>query len=125
MKKGTIKALETNQTIADYIAERSDEKADKDAVLAIHGETHEVFDLSGTEDEAYTAGVEQATNGIVEEISFVGIVSDRDTLDEALEYFLEIIKSMPKEDQFPVNMALQLVLNTLSKNYLVIKKGGK
>ena len=64
-------------------------------------------------------------DGTIEEIGFMGMVSDRDTLDEALEYFLEIIKSMPKEDQFPVNMALQLILNTLSKNYIVIKKGGE
>ena len=104
MKKGNITALKTNQSIDDYIAEGLEDKQQKP--------------LS----EATRQAFESMTNGTIEDIGFVGIVSDRDTLDEALEYFLDIIKSMPKEDQFPVNMALQLLLNTLSKNYLVIKK---
>ena len=46
----------------------------------------------------------------------------RDTIEEAVEYFTDVIKAMPSEDQFPMYTALNVLCNTIAKNYTLTER---
>jgi len=54
-------------------------------------------------------------------LGYMGLVADRKTLQEAMEYASMIVKSLPnKTDQLAVNVAIQVLINTYAK---LIAKG--
>lgn len=54
-------------------------------------------------------------------LGYMGLVADRETLREAMEYASMIVKSLPnKTDQLAVNVAIQVLINTYAK---LIAKG--
>ena len=54
-----------------------------------------------------------------------GMVSDRATLDDAVEYFQLISNGLDKQDKVYVDTAFLVLWNTLANNYNVTLKEGK
>ena len=46
-----------------------------------------------------------------------GLFGERDTIDEAVEYFDKVIKAMPTEERLPMYTAFYVFWNTIAKNY--------
>ena len=57
------------------------------------------------------------------ELQTHGLFGDRDTIDEAVEYFDTVIKAMPKEEQLPMLTAFYVLWNTIANNYTLNQKG--
>ena len=54
-----------------------------------------------------------------------GLVADRDTLDDAIEYFQLISDGLDKQDKVYVDTAMLVIWNTLANHYDVTLKEGK
>ena len=46
-----------------------------------------------------------------------GLFGKRDTIDEAVEYFDDVVKAMPSDERLPMYTAFYVFWNTIAKNY--------
>ena len=51
-----------------------------------------------------------------------GLFGERDTIDEAVNYFGEVVKAMPKEERLPMYTAFYVLWNTIAKNYTLTER---
>ena len=51
-----------------------------------------------------------------------GLFGERDTIDEAVEYFETVVKAMPAEERMPMYTAFYVFWNTIARNYTLTKQ---
>ena len=59
------------------------------------------------------------------ELQMHGLFGARDTIDEATEYFEDVVRAMPAEERMPMYTAFYVFWNTIARNYTLNKKGNK
>tara|TARA_Y100001951_G_C11049185_1_gene134613 strand:- start:18 stop:221 length:204 start_codon:yes stop_codon:yes gene_type:complete len=50
------------------------------------------------------------------------LFGSRDTIDEAVEYWEDIMKAMPEQDRLPIITAFYVFWNTLANNYTLTER---
>ena len=58
-------------------------------------------------------------------VPFMGLFSERDNLQEAIDYMDMIVKAIPPEDRLPVMTGFHVFMNTLSKHYIITERKSK
>ena len=56
------------------------------------------------------------------ELKECNLFSSRDTIDDAVEYFEDVVRAMPVEDRMPVLTAFYVFWNTLANNYTITER---
>ena len=56
------------------------------------------------------------------ELQAHGLFGERDTIDEATEYFDAVVKAMPAEDRMPMYTAFYVFWNTIARNYTLTER---
>ena len=56
------------------------------------------------------------------ELQIHGLFGERDTIDEATEYFEDVVKAMPAEDRMPMYTAFYVFWNTIARNYTLTER---
>ena len=51
-----------------------------------------------------------------------GLFGARDTIDEATEYFEDVVRAMPEEERMPMYTAFYVFWNTIARNYTLTKQ---
>jgi len=51
-----------------------------------------------------------------------GLFGERDTIEEAVEYWEEIMKAMPEQDRLPIMTGFYVFWNTLANNYTLTER---
>ena len=51
-----------------------------------------------------------------------GLFGARDTIDEAVEYFEDVVRAMPEEERMPMYTAFYVFWNTIARNYTLTKQ---
>jgi len=61
------------------------------------------------------------------ELQAHGLFGERDTIEEAVDYFDTVVKAMPGEEQLPMLTAFYVFWNTIARNYTLTEreKNGK
>ena len=54
-----------------------------------------------------------------------GLFGERDTIDEAVEYFEDIVRAMPSEDRMPIITGFYVFWNTIARNYILTERKSK
>ena len=54
-----------------------------------------------------------------------GLFGKRDTIDEAVEYFEDIVRAMPSEDRTPIITGFYVFWNTIARNYILTERKSK
>ena len=55
-------------------------------------------------------------------IPYVGLFSEREDLQDAIDYMDMMVKAMPSGDRLPVMTVFHVFMNTLSKHYIVTER---
>ena len=50
------------------------------------------------------------------------LFGSRDTIDDAVEYFEDVMRAMPTEDRMPILTAFYVFWNTLANNYTITER---
>ena len=56
------------------------------------------------------------------ELKECNLFSSRDTIDEAVEYWEEIMKAMPEQDRLPIMTGFYVFWNTIANNYTLTER---
>ena len=56
------------------------------------------------------------------ELQVHGLFGERNTIDEATEYFDKVIQAMPKEERLPMYTAFYVFWNTIARNYTLTER---
>jgi len=56
------------------------------------------------------------------ELKECNLFSSRDTIDEAVEYWEEIIKAIPEQDRLPIMTGFYVFWNTIANNYTLTER---
>ena len=56
------------------------------------------------------------------ELQVHGLFGERDTIEEATEYFEDVIKAMPERDRMPMYTAFYVFWNTIARNYTLTER---
>ena len=56
------------------------------------------------------------------ELQIHGLFGERKTIDEATEYFGEVVQAMPKEERLPMYTAFYVFWNTIARNYTLTER---
>ena len=56
------------------------------------------------------------------ELKAHGLFGERDTIEEAVDYFDLVVKAMPQEEQLPMLTAFYVFWNTLANNYTITER---
>ena len=56
------------------------------------------------------------------ELKAHGLFGERDTIEEAVDYFDIVVKAMPQEEQLPMLTAFYVFWNTLANNYTITER---
>ena len=59
------------------------------------------------------------------ELQAHGLFGERDTIDEATEYFEDVVRAMPVEDRMPIMTGFYVFWNTLANNYTLTERETK
>ena len=59
------------------------------------------------------------------ELKECNLFSSRDTIDDAVEYFEDVVRAMPSVDRMPVLSAFYVFWNTLANNYTLTERINK
>ena len=51
-----------------------------------------------------------------------GLFGERDTIDEAVEYFEDVVRAMPAEERTPMYTAFYVFWNTIARNYTLTER---
>ena len=51
-----------------------------------------------------------------------GLFGERNTIDEATEYFEDVVKAMPEEERMPMYTAFYVFWNTIANNYTLTER---
>ena len=51
-----------------------------------------------------------------------GLFGERDTIEEATEYFEDVVRAMPEEERMPMYTAFYVFWNTIARNYTLTKQ---
>ena len=54
-----------------------------------------------------------------------GLFGERDTIDEAVEYFEDIVRAMPSVDRMPIITGFYVFWNTIARNYILTERKSK
>ena len=53
------------------------------------------------------------------------LFGERDTIDEAVEYFEDIVRAMPATDRMPIITGFYVFWNTIARNYILTERKSK
>ena len=56
------------------------------------------------------------------ELQIHGLFGERDTIDEATEYFEDVVRAMPEEERMPMYTAFYVFWNTIARNYTLTER---
>ena len=56
------------------------------------------------------------------ELKECNLFGSRDTIDDAVEYFEDILKAMPAEDRIPIMTGFYVFWNTIARNYTLTER---
>ena len=56
------------------------------------------------------------------ELKECNLFSSRDTIDEAVEYFEDVMKAMPEQDRLPIMTGFYVFWNTIANNYTLTER---
>ena len=56
------------------------------------------------------------------ELQAHGLFGERDTIEEAVDYFDAVVKAMPEEEQLPMLTAFYVFWNTIARNYTLTER---
>ena len=56
------------------------------------------------------------------ELKECNLFGSRDTIDDAVEYFEDVMRAMPTEDRMPVLTAFYVLWNTIANNYTLTER---
>ena len=56
------------------------------------------------------------------ELKECNLFSSRDTIDEAVEYFENVMKAMPQQDRLPIMTGFYVFWNTIANNYTLTER---
>ena len=56
------------------------------------------------------------------ELKECNLFSSRDTIDDAVEYFEDVMRAMSTEDRMPVLTAFYVLWNTIANNYTLTER---
>ena len=56
------------------------------------------------------------------EVKAHGLFGERNTIDEAVEYFDAVVKAIPAEDRLPIQTAFYVLYNTIARNYILTER---
>ena len=56
------------------------------------------------------------------ELKECNLFSSRDTIDEATEYFEDVVRAMPAEERLPMYTAFYVFWNTIARNYTLTER---
>ena len=56
------------------------------------------------------------------ELQIHGLFGERKTIDEAVEYFDDVVRAMPAEDRLPMTTAFYVFWNTIARNYILTER---
>ena len=59
------------------------------------------------------------------ELKECNLFSSRDTIDDAVEYFEDMMRAMPTEDRMPIMTGFYVFLNTIANNYTLTERESK
>ena len=59
------------------------------------------------------------------ELQMHGLFGKRDTIQEATEYFEEMVRAFPSEDRMPMYTAFYVFWNTIAANYTLTERENK
>ena len=59
------------------------------------------------------------------ELKAHGLFGERDTIEEAVEYFSLVIEAMPVEERMPMYTAFNVLWNTIANNYTLTERETK
>jgi hypothetical protein len=59
------------------------------------------------------------------ELKECNLFSSRDTIDEAVEYFEDVMKAMPEQDRLPIMTGFYVFWNTIANNYTLTERETK
>ena len=51
-----------------------------------------------------------------------GLFGERKTIDEAVEYFEDVVRAMPAEERTPMYTAFYVFWNTIARNYTLTER---
>ena len=57
------------------------------------------------------------------ELKMHGLFGTRDTIEEAVEYFEDVVRAMPAEERTPMYTAFYVFWNTIARNYTLTERG--
>ena len=56
------------------------------------------------------------------ELQAHGLFGERKTIDEAVEYFEDVVRAMPAEERTPMYTAFYVFWNTIARNYTLTER---
>ena len=56
------------------------------------------------------------------ELQIHGLFGERDTIDEAVEYFDDVIMALPEEERLPMATGFYVFWNTIARNYTLTER---
>ena len=56
------------------------------------------------------------------ELKIHGLFGERDTIQEATEYFEDVVRAMPAEERMPMYTAFYVFWNTIARNYTLTER---
>jgi hypothetical protein len=56
------------------------------------------------------------------ELQAHGLFGERDTIEEAVEYFDNVIMALPEEERLPIMTAYYVFWNTIARNYTLTER---
>ena len=56
------------------------------------------------------------------ELQIHGLFGERKTIDEAVEYFEDVVRAMPAEERTPMYTAFYVFWNTIARNYTLTER---
>ena len=56
------------------------------------------------------------------ELQAHGLFGERKTIDEAVEYFEDVVRAMPSEERTPMYTAFYVFWNTIARNYTLTER---
>ena len=59
------------------------------------------------------------------ELQIHGLFGERNTIEEATEYFEAVVRAMPTEERMPMYTAFYVFWNTIARNYTLTERINK
>ena len=56
------------------------------------------------------------------ELKECNLFSSRETIDDAVEYFEDVVRAMPAEERMPMYTAFYVFWNTIARNYTLTER---